>query len=378
MIEPVRKKVGMNMAITIREVAKRAGVSVSTASLALNGKPRVSPATRQKVLQAAQELDYYPHVTAKNLADGQTRTLSLIIPVSLEHLFSSAGFFARLLQGMHRAALEGGYRLSLHIVESEEEAADQMREIVRSRAADGLLITNPTVNPPYLDFLKEQEIPYVFIGRPLEADLPHVDNDNIAVSYLGVSHLIEKGHRRIAFLNGPDRFTFCLDRLKGYRQALAEAQIPYDEELVWTSPLTEEQAYETTAAALRRRCDFSALFAVSDIQAIGALRALREGERRVPEDVALVCVNNTALTHHFVPPLTTIDLHEDQLGYWSVRLLIRALSGKATDQGRIIVPSELILRGSCGCHWRSPRTPSQKREEVRDGIEEGRGRIATH
>jgi DNA-binding LacI/PurR family transcriptional regulator len=340
------------MAATIRDVAKKAGVSVSTASLALNGKPLVSPETRRKVLEAARVLNYYPHTTAKNLADGRTRTLSLIIPVTLEHLFSSAGFFGRLLHGMHRAATEQGYRLSLHIVESEAEAAEQIYTIVRTRSADGLLITNPTVNPPYLEALRQHTVPFVFVGRPLETDLSYVDNDNVEVGHLGTGHLIAAGHRRIAFLNGPNRFTFCLDRLEGYRRALAEAGLPYDEGLVWTSELTEEDAYRAIRAALGRGCRFTALFAASDIQAIGALRALREQECRVPEDAALVCVNDTMLTRHFIPPLTTVDLNEDQLGYWAVRLLIRQIqTGRVESQ---LVPSRLVVRRSCSydhpCH----------------------------
>ena len=339
------------MAATIRDVAKKAGVSVSTASLALNGKPLVSPETRRKVLEAARELNYYPHTTAKNLADGRTRTLSLIIPVTLEHLFSSAGFFAQLLRGMHRAVLERGYHLSLHIVESEEEAAEQIRTIVLSRSADGLLITNPTVWPPYLTELKERILPFTFIGRPLEGGFPYVDNDNVAVGRLGVQHLAEKGHRRIAFLNGPSRFTFCLDRLEGYRQGLQAFGLLYDERLVWTSDLTEEHAYTTVVTALERGLEFTALLTTSDIQAVGALRALREQGISVPQDVAVMSVNNTALTRYFSPSISTIDLHEEQLGYQAVQLLFQQLAEgpNRTRPSRVIVPCDVIVRESCGC-----------------------------
>ncbi len=355
------------MAATIRDVARRAGVSVSTASLALNGKPLVSPKTRQKVLQAARELNYHPNAVAKSLADGRTRTLALFIPVTLEHLFSSAGFFGRLLQGMHRAALERGHHLSLHIVESEEEAAEQIRTLLRSRRADGLILTNPTVDPPYLPALKEAEIPVVFLGRPL-GDWPHVnpvdhvDNDNVEVGRLGVQHLAEKGHERIALLNGPSRFTFCLDRLEGYRQGLRERGLPYDEALVWTSDMTEEHAYTTVLSALEGGLEFTAILATSDIQAVGALRALRELGLRAPDDVAVLAVNNTALTRYYVPPIAAIDLHEERLGYEAVQLLLRRLSfpdpscsndpndaRKARTGKHVRVPCTLVPRASCGC-----------------------------
>jgi len=344
--------------VTIRDVAKRAGVSVSTASLALNGKPLVSDETRQKVLKAAEELNYHPNAVAKSLADGRTRTLALFIPVTLEHLFSSAGFFGGLLKGMHRAALEQGYHISLHVVESEDEAAEQIRGLIRSGRSDGLIITNPTVQPPYLSELREVDLPVVFIGRPLDKNFPYVDNDNVEVGRLGVRHLIESGHERIVFLNGPSRFTFSLDRLEGYRRELVAAGLAYDEALVWSSSLTEEHAYTTVLSALEAGLEFTALFATSDIQAVGALRALREVGLAVPEDVAVLAVNNTALTRYYAPPIAAIDLHEAQLGYKSVQLLFQELHdrNKGTRPAPIegttrsaTVPCTLVPRPSCGC-----------------------------
>ncbi|MGY4707913.1 LacI family DNA-binding transcriptional regulator [Candidatus Bipolaricaulota sp. J31] len=341
----------MRRSPTIRDVAKRAGVSVSTASLALNGKPNVSEETRLKVLRAAEELGYHPHVLAKNLAHGRTRNLGLITPISLEHLFASAGFFSQLIRGMHRAAVEAGYSLSLHIAESEEEAVDRIRSVVQGRSADGLLITNPTVTCPYLKDLKRRRIPYVFIGHPLE-EAVYVDNDNVEVSRIGVQHLIRCGHSRIVFLNGPARFTFCIDRLRGYRAALEEAGIPYRDELVWQSELVESAAYEVVYERAPRH-EFTAVFAGSDVQAVGAIRALRDRGLEVPEDVAVVCVNNTDLARHFIPSLTTVDLHEYWLGYWAVKRLVQAVEGERTEHP-LLIPGELVVRESCGCRRQHP------------------------
>ncbi|HIE48233.1 TPA: LacI family transcriptional regulator [Candidatus Bipolaricaulota bacterium] len=336
----------MNRSPTIRDVAKRAGVAVSTASLALNGKPYVSRETRFKVLQAAEELGYHPHTLAKNLADGRTRNLGLITPISLEHLFASAGFFSCLIRGMHRAAAEHGYNLSLHIAESEDEAVSRVRAAIRGRSVDGLIITNPTVTCPYLRDLKRHRIPFVFIGRPSE-EATYVDNDNVEVSRIGVRHLIECGHSRIAFLNGPAQFTFCVDRLLGYRAALAEAGLSHDEDLVWSSDLTEGAAYQVVWE-LAPRHQFTALFAGSDVQAVGAIRALQAQGFRVPQDVAVVCVNNTDLTRHFIPSLTAVDLHEYWLGYWAVKRLVQTIDGEKTEHP-VLIPGELVVRESCGC-----------------------------
>jgi len=334
---------------TIRDVAKRANVAVSTASLALNGRPHVSHRTRLKVLKAAEELGYCPHQAARHLANGRAQNLGLIAPISLEHLFSSSGFFAQLIRGLHRAAAEHGYVLSLHIAESEEEAAARIRAAVRSRNVDGLVITNPTVSSPYLSDLKRHQVPFVFIGRPLE-EATYVDNDNVEVSRIGVRHLIQGGHRRIAFLIGPDRFTFCQDRLLGYRSALDEAGIPCEESLIWRSELVEGDAYRVVRGSAPGR-RFTALFAGSDVQAVGAIRALRELGQRVPQDVAVVCVNNTELAQHFVPPLTTVDLHEYWLGYWAGKRLVQKIEGEEEAEYRILIPAELIVRESCGCKF---------------------------
>lgn len=335
----------MNGLPTIRDVAKRAGVAVSTASLALNGSSRVRGETRLRVLEAARELDYHPHSVARNLANGRARTISLLNPTPLEHLFASSGFFLRLIQGMHRAATEDGYTLSLSIAESEEEAREDIRTAVHTRSVDGFVITNPTVSSAYLDDLKKYDIPFVFIGRPV-GKAPYVDNDNIEVSRLGVRHLIECGHRRIAFLNGPDRFTFCQDRLLGYRAALEEAGLPYDEDLVWQSEQTEEAAYRVVRECTTHH-EFNALFSVSGIQAMGAMRAFREHRLAVPEDIAVVCVDDAELTQYFIPPLTAVALHEHWLGYWAVKLLIRGIEGKQTGYP-ILIPGELVIRASSG------------------------------
>ena len=355
------------MRATIRDVARRAGVAVSTASLALNGKANVSEATRLKVLRAAEELDYHPHSIARNLANGQTRNLSLINPIPIDALFVG-GFFSQLVKGMYKAAAEAGYNLSLHIADDEGEATEQISSIVKARSADGLLITHPTVDAPYLDELEARDFPFVVIGRPPREGVSYVDNDNVKVGYMAVKHLIDLGHERIAFITGSPRFTFCIDRLEGYKLALKEAGIDYDPGLVWESEPTEEGAYQVVSEALagegKEKEHFTAMFTTSDLQGVGAIRALRERGRRVPEDVAIVCVDNTELAQHFMPSLTTIDLHEYWLGYWATKQLIQRIEGKDdTDHNqRRLIPAELIVRESCGYKSKSKGGGDQGQE----------------
>ncbi len=332
---------------TIKDVAKRAGVAVSTASLALNGKPGVSAETRAKVLKAALELNYHPHVAAKNLADGRARTIGLIAPITLEHLFSSAGFFMKLIKGMHQAAQREGYVISLYIAESEDEASVNIRSLIRSHAVDGLVITNPTFSSIYINELRGHPIPYVFIGRPVEK-VPFVDNDNVEVGRLATEHLINHGHTAIVCLCGPGKFTFCQDRLSGYRKALEKAGIPFRNELVWCSEITEEAAYSVVKEQAPT-LEFTAIFALTDVQAVGAIRALREIGYKIPEDVAVVGVNESPLARHFVPPLTTVDLHEEELGLQAVTYLLGMIKNRDVTKQPIYISSEIIRRSSCGC-----------------------------
>ena len=345
---------------TIRDVAKHAGVSVSTASLALNGKPGVSSETRARVLKAALELDYHPHAVAKNLADGRTRTIGLINPITIEHLFSSSGFFMRLIQGMHQAAGEYDYSVFLLISETEEEALERMRKALQRRSGDGLVITNPSLASPYLQLLEGRRIPYVFVGRPPRSDALYVDNDNVEIGRLGTQHLIELGHRRIVFLSGPARFTHCQDRLLGYQAALRGAGIEFSEELVWYVEQSEEAVYRTVREKASRH-NLSAIFATSGIHAVGAVRALRDMGLSVPEDVAVVCVEDTELTRYFIPPLTAVDLHSYWLGYWAAKLLIRSIEGE--DPGRpILIPGELVVRASSGALGKEVRAEAEPAE----------------
>ena len=318
----------------------------------------MSSETRAKVLKAALELNYQPHAAAKNLADGRTRTIGLINPITIEHLFSSSGFFMRLIQGMHQAAAEYDYSVFLLVSETEEEVLERMRKALQRRSLDGLVITNPSLASPYLKLLEGRHIPYVFVGRPPRDGALYVDNDNVAIGRLGTQHLIGLGHRRIVFLSGPSRFTHCQDRLLGYQAALREAGIGFSEELVWYVEQSEEAVYRTVLEKAPRHA-FSAIFATSGIHAVGAIRALRDLGLSVPEDVAVVCVEDTELTRYFIPPLTAIDLHSYWLGYWAAKLLIRSIEGE--DPGRpILIPGELVVRASSG---------GTTREEVRAGKE---------
>ncbi|MFP4136083.1 MAG: LacI family DNA-binding transcriptional regulator [Candidatus Acetothermia bacterium] len=332
---------------TISDVAERAGVAESTVSLALNDKPHVSSETRQKVFKAARELDYRPHKAAKSLATGNSETIGLLIPIELKGVFSSTTeFFQKMISGMHQATREMDMSLSLQIVESEEEANDRIKYAARTGGVSGSVITHPTTDTAYLDVIREYDYPAVFLGDPVES-VPYVDNDNLNVSRLATEHLLEHGHERIAMLSGPSHLTVSRNRTLGYRSALEEAGIPFREELVWETELHEQSAYETVMAKAPE-CSFSAMYVSIEVQTAGAIRALRELNKAVPKDVALVVVGESELAKHLSTPITTVDLNTEKLGYLSAKKLINLVRAEE-NQPQLVVPAKLIIRQSCGC-----------------------------
>ncbi len=336
----------MSEKVTIEDVAEKAGVAPSTVSLAINDKPNVSPETKKKVLTAARELDYQPHTAAKRLATGQSETIGLIIPIELKSVFSSTEFFQKMISGMHKAAAEMGMTLSLQIVESEKEAIERIKYAARSGSVSGSVITHPTTAMPYMDVINKHDYSVVFLGDPLKG-AHYVDNDNIKVGKSATQHLLNHGHERIAMLASPGNFTVSRNRLMGYRSALEDNGIRFDADLVWESNLNEQSAYETVLANAPEY-EFSAIFVSVEVQTMGTLRALRELELTVPDDIALVVVGESELAKHLAPPLTTVDLNTERLGYLSSKKLINIINGKEKDP-QLIVPTDLKVRESCGC-----------------------------
>jgi DNA-binding LacI/PurR family transcriptional regulator len=328
----------------LKEVAKKAGVSLSTASLALNGKPGVHPETRAKVLQVARELEYQPNAAARSLANGRSQAIGLVNPISLEQLFSSADFFMHLSRGLYQAAKEHNYHVFLLVSETDQDAAELVKEVISQRRVDGLIITNPSEAASYLGELERYKFPCVFVGRPSNSQPLYVDNNNIEIGRLGTKHLLSLGCQNIAFLTGPLRFTHCQDRLLGYKLALEEVGFNFREELVWQAEQSEERILAVVKEKITQ-VQFDAVFATSGLHAVCAIRVCQEYGLRIPNDVAVVCVEDSSLTKYFYPSITAIELDSFWLGYWATKLLLRVIRGE--DPGSpILLPGRLVVRAS--------------------------------
>jgi LacI family transcriptional regulator len=330
---------------SIRDVAKRAGVSVSTASRALNNKPDVNKDVRKRILSAAEELSYAANVHARVLGGGRSRTLGLIITNSADP------FFATLVRGVSDTATSSGYSV---IVWNTNEATDlelQAHQRLRERRVDGALLASVQSGDAPLGRLLKEGIPFVLLNRYLEQYPANcVQLDYRSGARAATAHLIALGHRRIAHLtHGDDRYS-AQERLAGYREALEGAGLPFAPDLVIPSTSGIEGAYRAVLEALPRLHPRpTALFVYNDIWCVGVLRALHELGLRVPGDISVMGCDDLELSGFLVPPLSTVFQDPYEIGRQGVELLLEQLtspSDRASTPRRIVLRPELRLRAS--------------------------------
>jgi DNA-binding LacI/PurR family transcriptional regulator len=330
---------------TIRDIARRARVSVSTASLAVNGDHRVRPETRQRVLEAVRELDFHPARAARSLASGRTCSLQLLNPVADTSL--SSGFFTRFARGIHDLAREHGYSLALSILDDESEAQAVLDRLINERWVDGVILMNPSENEALLDRLVSSAFPHVLLGRGTVAGVTSVDNDNVQVARDATLLLLERAPGPVLFLNGEARQTFAQDRAEGYRQALRAAGAPRGRELIDFVGGPAERARRRVEAALEQGRLFRSVLAASDALAVGAMQAIRKHGLAVPGDVAVMGMNNDDVAEFASPRLSSVELNAYDLGRSAAGLVLEGIAGRVPAGTRHLVPHRLILRESC-------------------------------
>jgi len=334
---------------TSQNVADLAGVSRTTVSFVLNGVPgvKISEETRQRVLEAARQLNYYPASAARTLASGKTHRIGLVFCEQRDHLMADA-FLPAFLRGVNDLAHQEGYRL---VFQSAEDRTGETAYVglLREQHVDGLIVSAPRSDDLQLSRLHEEGYPLVLHGHLSDCSLPFVDVDNIGGACKAVSHLIELGYRRIGLItNAPLSYTSSQDRLTGYRQALQEAELPSDDELVRCGEFSPESGLRAMESLLALPSPPSAVFVASDVVALGAMAAVREWGMRIPQDVALVGFDDIFLAAYVSPPLTTVRLPAYGLGWAAGDMLIRLISEDEPLERQMLLESELVIRQSCG------------------------------
>jgi DNA-binding LacI/PurR family transcriptional regulator len=327
---------------TIRDVAKLAGVSVATISRHLNNTAPLSPETALRVQAAMDELDFTPHPAARSLATNRTNTIGLVLN-KIE-----GDYFTPLLEGV--IAITEAQNFNLLIFTSNQSRRLDSR-LLGPTYTDGLLVFLDSLDDHDLTALHEAEQPIVLIHRssPAGLNLPMVTIENKAASAALVNHLIEVHHRKhIAFLRGPIDNEDSHWRENGYRQALAAHGIPVDEDLIAPGEYDRYIAQRSIHDLLKSGKPFDAVFTGDDDAAIGALAALKEAGINVPGQVSVVGFDDQRLAAFLNPPLTTVYAPTDQVGTAAAQQLLKLIRGE-TVEAEILLPTELIVRNSCGC-----------------------------
>ncbi len=331
--------------MNLEEVAKLSGVSRSTVSRVINNDPNVKSATRDKVLEVIHQVNFHPNAAARSLAAGHTRILGLVIPKGVLTLFIDP-YFPLLIQGVSSTCNTRDHSVMLWLAEPEYERRT-IRQILNNGLIDGVIIASMLIDDPLVQALLENEKPFVLVGRqPADERLSYVDVDNQNSAREAVFHLLRLGRRRIATIAGPQNMIGGSDRLQGYYEALRARGFLVDPDLVAEGDFSETSGYMAMQRLLAREPD--AVFAASDSMAVGALRALREAGRRVPEEIAVIGFDDMPFAARTEPPLTTVRQPIYRTGVVAAESLIDLVRSPKAGPRRIILPTELVIRSSCG------------------------------
>jgi len=335
--------------VTMKDVARLAGVSPATVSLALAGDPRVNEKTRRLVQEAVTKLNYIPNEIGRSLRSKKTETIALVVPNTSHEVFSHP-YYSQLLEGITEVLNQHNYNLLLSTTPSVENVATAYEKVLRNRRADGVIVSSASMRDTNIYRLIESGYPIVYLGRWFHDSVISVERDDKGGAYAATEHLLKLGRRSIAHLSGPLDHQAGADRLEGYKEALLAHCVMFDPSLTLEKDFSMQAGYDGAGELLDRGVPFDALFAGNDLMAIGALKRFRERGIRVPEDVAIVGFDDIEMATLTTPQLTTIHQPMKQVGTIAAEKLLALLGGQPVGDKRTIVSTRLVVRESCGAH----------------------------
>ena len=331
------------MATTLREVGARAGVSAITVSRALNNTGYVSVETRERITAAISELNYVPNALASSLRSNKTQLLALLLTDITNQ------FWTTVARGVEDAAMAAGYGVILCNTDEKQAKEAQYLDLLLRRRIDGLLVAPTVDSTGVLQNLQRRAVPFVLIDRAVrDVAADTVRGDTERGAYEMTTHLLTTGFRRIAMISGPRTVSTAEERVAGYLRALADAGVTPDPQWIYYGRYTESWGYEAAQRLMAQQPRPDALVAANNFIAMGVLEGLQNLGLHVPDDVALVCFDETTQlkTTRF---LTTVVQPAREMGRLALNLLLARLAEPQRPVQEILLPTELIIRTSCGC-----------------------------
>jgi len=328
---------------TIKQVAFRAGVSSATVSHVINGTRYVSETVRERVQKTLNELDYHPNALARSLRSGYTQTLGLILPDSANPFFAEVGHSIEI------AAFEAGYSVILCNTENDFEKESLYIDVLTKKQVDGLIFVTTGDRSDSVKKLVEMKIPTVVMDRDFPGlKLDIVAADNLQGGYLATQHLISLGHKRIGCITGPSGINPSARRITGYQQALRDANLVVEPELIVSGDFHPESGWKLGRTMLSEKNAPKAIFACNDLMAMGVLRAATELGLQVPGDLAMVGYDDIELASYTNPPLTTVKQPKFEMGVAALNFLISRIQNKQSAPQSVLLPVSMVIRSSCG------------------------------
>jgi LacI family transcriptional regulator len=334
------------MPVTIRDIAKKLGLSIGAVSRALDGYADISEETRQRVIRAAREMDYVPNQAARQLRRKKSDSLGYILPSNSPRFADP--FFSEFIAGLGDEIAHHPYDLVISIAPPGEEAEKHLyQNWVQGRKVDGVILTHVHLHDWRVQYLSEQRIPFTALGNTLDGyDFARVEVNWRAGIMELMAHLLANGYRRIAYLGGPATMTIQADQFNGYRQGLHEANIPYDDHLVMPGDLTSTGGYDATKRILCLPNPPDAIICINDETAFGVLRAAHEMGYVIGQSLAVAGFDGVEDAKYMEPPLTTLDISIYEIARQLARMLVGEINHIASGEHLIEIQPELVIRES--------------------------------
>ena len=337
------------MASTIKDVARLAGVSISTVSRVANNASNVSPPIRKKVLRAIKALNYTPNIVARSLEARSLKNIAVVMGRTMDQAFSNPDFFV-ILQGITSTLVKQEYSTLLLTDLKQSMELEHCIKLIRSGAVQGVIVVGSFVHDPLLSRLLEEDCPFVLIGYPPDnpdiytTPFNTVSTNDKQSAYQAVRFLLERAHRRIGLVHAPLSYAANRKRYDGYIEAITEAGLRIDHTLIASTSYEVSETVSTVTALLTVAHPPTAVFCTDDYKATGVLRAALGLGMRVPEDLSVMGHNNYQISALTTPPLTTVTVPMFELGRSAGEILMRKITDPSTPIENLFFPNRLLIR----------------------------------